>query len=97
MRQLRPARPSLACASAADSCWVLTPSERAAAANTGDAESTEPAANNGRSVALTRAVLTQLAVFHAPDDLIIAVCAGSGRRPTYGPSPSTPATSGTCS
>jgi len=29
---------------------------------------------------LTRAVLTQLAVFHAPDDLIIAVCAGSGRR-----------------
>src|SRR4051794_35482250 len=30
--------------------------------------------------ALTRAVLTQLAVFHAPDDLIIAVCAGSGRR-----------------
>ena len=25
---------------------------------------------------LTRAVLTQLAVFHAPDDLIIAVCAG---------------------
>src|SRR3954451_14280725 len=28
--------------------------------------------------ALTRAVLAQLAVFHAPDDLIIAVCAGSG-------------------
>ncbi|MFI5932447.1 type VII secretion protein EccCa [Actinoplanes sp. NPDC051494] len=30
--------------------------------------------------ALTRAVLTQLAVFHAPDDLIIAVCAGPERR-----------------
>jgi S-DNA-T family DNA segregation ATPase FtsK/SpoIIIE len=30
--------------------------------------------------ALTRAVLTQLAVFHAPDDLIIAVCAGPDRR-----------------
>jgi S-DNA-T family DNA segregation ATPase FtsK/SpoIIIE len=33
--------------------------------------------------ALTRAVLTQLAVFHAPDDLIVAVCAGSGRRPMW--------------
>jgi S-DNA-T family DNA segregation ATPase FtsK/SpoIIIE len=30
--------------------------------------------------ALTRAVLTQLAVFHAPDDLLIAVCAGPERR-----------------
>ena len=30
--------------------------------------------------ALTRAVLTQLAVFHAPDDMIVAVCAGPGRR-----------------
>jgi S-DNA-T family DNA segregation ATPase FtsK/SpoIIIE len=30
--------------------------------------------------ALTRAVLTQLSVFHAPDDLIIAVCAGPERR-----------------
>ena len=29
---------------------------------------------------LTRAVLTQLAVFHAPDDLIVAVCAGPERR-----------------
>ena len=28
--------------------------------------------------ALTRAVLAQLAIFHAPDDLIIAVCAGAG-------------------
>jgi S-DNA-T family DNA segregation ATPase FtsK/SpoIIIE len=33
--------------------------------------------------ALTRAMLTQLAVFHAPDDLIIAVCAGSARRPAW--------------
>jgi S-DNA-T family DNA segregation ATPase FtsK/SpoIIIE len=30
--------------------------------------------------ALTRAVLAQLAVFHAPDDLIIAICAGPERR-----------------
>src|SRR4051795_4210179 len=30
--------------------------------------------------ALTRAVLAQLSVFHAPDDLIIAVCAGPERR-----------------
>ncbi|WP_018801745.1 type VII secretion protein EccC [Salinispora arenicola] len=30
--------------------------------------------------ALTRAMLTQLAVFHAPDELMIAVCAGSERR-----------------
>src|SRR4051812_10578643 len=32
---------------------------------------------------LTRAMLAQMAVFHAPDDLIIAVCAGSGRRATW--------------
>jgi S-DNA-T family DNA segregation ATPase FtsK/SpoIIIE len=32
---------------------------------------------------LTRAVLTQLAVFHAPDDLIIAVCAGPERRAAW--------------
>ncbi|MEU4478131.1 type VII secretion protein EccCa [Micromonospora sp. NPDC023966] len=30
--------------------------------------------------ALARAVLTQLAVFHAPDELLIAVCAGPERR-----------------
>ncbi|SDT75309.1 type VII secretion protein EccCa [Actinoplanes derwentensis] len=30
--------------------------------------------------ALVRAVLTQLAVFHAPDDLVIAVCAGQDAR-----------------
>jgi len=30
--------------------------------------------------ALTRAVLTQLATFHAPDDMIIAICAGPDRR-----------------
>ena len=48
----------MACASAADSCCVLTPSERAAAANTGDDVSARPAANSGRSAALTRAVLT---------------------------------------
>src|SRR5262249_28971348 len=53
-----PARLRLACTSAADSCWVLTPSERAAAANTGDEVSALPAANSGRNAALTRAVLT---------------------------------------
>ena len=36
--------------------------------------------NEAEARSLTRAVLSQLAVFHAPDDLIIAVCAGSGRR-----------------
>ncbi|MEV6306270.1 type VII secretion protein EccCa [Actinoplanes sp. NPDC051861] len=33
-----------------------------------------------RGRALVRAVLLQLAVFHAPDDLLIAVCAGPERR-----------------
>src|SRR6266566_4763993 len=58
LRQLPPARLCLACASAADSCCLLTPSERAAAANTGDDVSARPAANSGRNAALTRAVLT---------------------------------------
>jgi S-DNA-T family DNA segregation ATPase FtsK/SpoIIIE len=39
-----------------------------------------PQAPENDARALTRAVLTQLAVFHAPDDLIIAVCAGPERR-----------------
>src|SRR5262249_19098255 len=42
------ARLSLACTSAAYSCWALTPSERAAAATVGDDESAWPAANSGR-------------------------------------------------
>ncbi|MBB4737831.1 S-DNA-T family DNA segregation ATPase FtsK/SpoIIIE [Actinoplanes octamycinicus] len=33
--------------------------------------------------ALVRAALIQLAVFHAPDDLLIAVCAGPARRPGW--------------
>ncbi|WIM96257.1 type VII secretion protein EccCa [Actinoplanes oblitus] len=33
--------------------------------------------------ALVRAALIQLAVFHAPDDLLTAVCAGPGRRPDW--------------
>ena len=37
---------------------MLTPSERAAAENTGDDVSPRPAANSGRNAALTRAVLT---------------------------------------
>src|SRR6266480_2005285 len=51
------ARLCLACMSAADSCPALTPSARAAAANAGDAVSAWPAANSGRSAALTRAAL----------------------------------------
>ncbi|KXK61107.1 secretion protein EccC [Micromonospora rosaria] len=33
--------------------------------------------------ALTRAMLTQLAVFHAPDELLVAVCAGPERRAAW--------------
>src|SRR6266568_1623751 len=58
LRHLPPPRLCLACMSAVDSCWVLTPSERAAAANAGDDVSARPAANSGWSAALTRAVLT---------------------------------------
>ncbi|MFG1652892.1 type VII secretion protein EccCa [Micromonospora sp. NPDC049275] len=42
---------------------------------TGGPPTGDPAAQ-----ALARAVLTQLAVFHAPDELLIAVCAGPERR-----------------
>lgn len=38
------------------------------------------AAPDEAAVALVRAVLAQLAVFHAPEDLLIAVCAGPHRR-----------------
>ncbi|HEX7745352.1 MAG TPA: type VII secretion protein EccCa, partial [Micromonosporaceae bacterium] len=41
-----------------------------------DAEGSEPQA-------LARAMLTQLAAFHAPDDLLIAVCAGPERRAAW--------------
>ena len=54
---LPPPRLSLACASAADSCWVLTPSEPAAAAKAGDDVLARPAANSGWSAALTRSCL----------------------------------------
>jgi len=36
-----------------------------------------------RSVAMVRALLAQLATFHAPDDLRIAVCAGERERPDW--------------
>ncbi len=36
--------------------------------------------DGGDAAALTRAVLTQLSVFHAPDELLIAICAGPERR-----------------
>ncbi|GAB3796556.1 hypothetical protein GCM10027605_04710 [Micromonospora zhanjiangensis] len=38
---------------------------------------------DGAAQALTRAVLTQLAVFHSPDELVIAVCAGPERRAAW--------------
>lgn len=39
-----------------------------------------PAGSGTPAQALARAMLTQLSVFHAPDDLLIAVCAGPERR-----------------
>ncbi|WP_447009285.1 type VII secretion protein EccCa [Saccharothrix hoggarensis] len=36
-----------------------------------------------RAVALVRAVLAQLAVLHAPDDVRVAICAGDGARPSW--------------
>ncbi|MEV4491693.1 type VII secretion protein EccCa [Micromonospora coxensis] len=39
-----------------------------------------PPTGSPAAQALARAVLTQLAVFHAPDELLIAVCAGPERR-----------------
>ncbi|MGC4804141.1 type VII secretion protein EccCa [Micromonospora sp. DT233] len=39
-----------------------------------------PGTGSPAAQALTRAVLAQLAVFHAPDELLIAVCAGPERR-----------------
>jgi DNA segregation ATPase FtsK/SpoIIIE, S-DNA-T family len=44
--------------------------------STAPADGTEPQA-------LARAVITQLAVFHAPDDLVVAVCAGPERRAAW--------------
>ncbi|RAO30764.1 ESX-1 secretion system protein EccCa1 [Micromonospora saelicesensis] len=48
---------------------------RANTPTTGGPPTGDPAAQ-----ALVRAVLTQLAVFHAPDELLVAVCAGPERR-----------------
>ncbi|MFC0503906.1 type VII secretion protein EccCa [Micromonospora costi] len=50
--------------------------------------STAPAADGGPDAGaaargLVRAVLTQLAVFHAPDELLVAVCAGPERRAAW--------------
>ncbi|PWR11246.1 type VII secretion protein EccC [Micromonospora acroterricola] len=39
-----------------------------------------PSTGDPAAQALVRAVLTQLAVFHAPDELLVAVCAGPERR-----------------
>ncbi|MFG1884212.1 type VII secretion protein EccCa [Micromonospora sp. NPDC049102] len=46
--------------------------------STGGPSTVDPAAQ-----ALVRAALTQLAVFHAPDELLIAVCAGPERRAAW--------------
>ncbi len=43
-----------------------------------------PVPDTGEPAALVRAILTQLAVFHAPDELLIAVCAGPERRAGLG-------------
>ncbi|MET8349584.1 type VII secretion protein EccCa [Micromonospora sp. NPDC005206] len=45
---------------------------------TGGPPTGDPAAQ-----ALVRAVLTQLAVFHAPDELLVAICAGPERRAVW--------------
>ncbi|MEO3776273.1 type VII secretion protein EccCa [Micromonospora sp. B11E3] len=42
-----------------------------------------PGTGSPDAQALARAVLAQLAVFHAPDELLIAVCAGPERRPLW--------------
>ena len=44
---------------------------------------TGPVPDGGEPAALVRATLTQLAVFHAPDELLIAVCTGPERRPAW--------------
>ncbi|SDY12760.1 DNA segregation ATPase FtsK/SpoIIIE, S-DNA-T family [Micromonospora pattaloongensis] len=43
----------------------------------------DAAVTGSEAQALTRAMLTQLSVFHAPDDLLIAVCAGPERRAAW--------------
>ncbi|MBO4204996.1 type VII secretion protein EccCa [Micromonospora echinofusca] len=54
---------------------------------TPDGPGTTPArsgtAGDDQAQGLARAVLTQLAVFHAPDELLIAVCAGPERRAAW--------------
>jgi DNA segregation ATPase FtsK/SpoIIIE, S-DNA-T family len=44
---------------------------------------TEPSADGTEAQALVRAMIAQLAVFHAPDDLMVAVCAGPERRAAW--------------
>ncbi|RKN42740.1 type VII secretion protein EccCa [Micromonospora endolithica] len=42
-----------------------------------------PGTGSTAAQALARAILTQLAVFHAPDELLVAVCAGPERRAAW--------------
>jgi S-DNA-T family DNA segregation ATPase FtsK/SpoIIIE len=46
----------------------------------GGASSASRAEGSTDAQALARAIVCQLAVFHAPDDLVVAVCAGAERR-----------------
>jgi S-DNA-T family DNA segregation ATPase FtsK/SpoIIIE len=56
---------------------------RSAPASRGADGALRPGTGSPDAQALARAMLTQLAVFHAPDELMIAVCAGPERRPLW--------------
>lgn len=49
----------------------------------GTADATDGAEESPATQALARAMLAQLSVFHAPDELLIAVCAGPQRRAAW--------------
>ncbi|MET8279820.1 type VII secretion protein EccCa [Micromonospora sp. NPDC005174] len=51
--------------------------------STGGPSTGGPSTGDPAAQALVRAALTQLAVFHAPDELLIAVCAGPERRAVW--------------
>ncbi|WP_431974892.1 type VII secretion protein EccCa [Micromonospora haikouensis] len=53
---------------------------RGGASREGTEAGVRPGTGSPDAQALARALLTQLAVFHAPDELLIAVCAGPERR-----------------
>ncbi|KAB1948210.1 type VII secretion protein EccCa [Micromonospora sp. ALFpr18c] len=53
---------------------------RTAGRTGGGPPSAGPPTGDAAAQALVRAMLTQLAVFHAPDELLVAICAGPERR-----------------